>query len=198
MSQIYKWRWIRCQRHTTDVCSPWLSSQSRCKLSRPWFTTRCCWEDIFRLLSLSTKTDDDWSPINFLVVIYWFTSARLVDIFCTKSDGSHIYIAVTSYERHGVLTHRHHECLLNSLFRLTSSKLHLADPVCEIIHQWSVDFPHKILIRRKPCSCHDVFINLSPSSAAYMRRRSGSSLVQIMACRLFGSKPLSKPVLGYC
>ena len=26
----------------------------------------------------------------------------------------------------------------------------------------------------------------------------GSALVQIMACRLFGAKPLSKPMLGYC
>ena len=26
----------------------------------------------------------------------------------------------------------------------------------------------------------------------------GSTLVQIMACRLFGAKPLSKPILAYC
>ena len=26
----------------------------------------------------------------------------------------------------------------------------------------------------------------------------GSALVQIMACWLFGTKPLSKPMLGYC
>ena len=38
----------------------------------------------------------------------------------------------------------------------------------------------------------------SPPSAAYMRQGTGSSLVQIMACRLFGAKPLSKPMLGYC
>ena len=31
-----------------------------------------------------------------------------------------------------------------------------------------------------------------------MRQWIGSALVQIMACRLFGAKPLSKPVLGYC
>ena len=33
---------------------------------------------------------------------------------------------------------------------------------------------------------------------AYMRRWAGSSLVQIMACRLFGAKPLSEPMLEYC
>ena len=40
--------------------------------------------------------------------------------------------------------------------------------------------------------------NSYPPSAAYMRQWIGSALVQIMACRLFGAKPLSKPTLGYC
>ena len=31
-----------------------------------------------------------------------------------------------------------------------------------------------------------------------MRQWIGSALFQIMACRLFGTKPLSKPVPGYC
>ena len=35
--------------------------------------------------------------------------------------------------------------------------------------------------------------NSSPPSAAYLRQWIGSALVQIMACRLFGAKPLSKP-----
>ena len=39
-------------------------------------------------------------------------------------------------------------------------------------------------------------INLSPPSA-YMRQWSGSSLVQVMACRLFGDKPLNEPMLAY-
>ena len=34
-----------------------------------------------------------------------------------------------------------------------------------------------------------------PPNAAYMRQWTGSALVQIMACRLFGAKPLSNPVL---
>ena len=40
--------------------------------------------------------------------------------------------------------------------------------------------------------------NSSPPSATYMRQWIGLALVQIMACRLFCTKPLSKPVLGYC
>ena len=37
-----------------------------------------------------------------------------------------------------------------------------------------------------------------PPSAAYMRQWIWSALVRIIACRLFGAKPLSKPILGYC
>ena len=40
--------------------------------------------------------------------------------------------------------------------------------------------------------------NSSPPSAAYMRQWIGSALVQLMACRLFGAKPFSKQMLGYC
>ena len=53
-----------------------------------------------------------------------------------------------------------------------------------------------------PCQafppCKIIFINPSPPTAAYMRRRTGSALVQITACRLFGAKPSSKPILGDC
>ena len=41
-------------------------------------------------------------------------------------------------------------------------------------------------------------INSSPLSVAYMRHWTVLALVKIMACRLFGSKPLSKPMLVYC
>ena len=41
-------------------------------------------------------------------------------------------------------------------------------------------------------------LNSFPPSAAYMRHCIGSALLQIMACRLFGAKPLSKPMPGYC
>ena len=40
--------------------------------------------------------------------------------------------------------------------------------------------------------------NSSPPVVTYMCQWIGSALVQIMACRLFGAKPLSKPMLGYC
>ena len=37
-----------------------------------------------------------------------------------------------------------------------------------------------------------------PPSAAYMRQCIGSALLQIMAYYIFGAKPFSKPMLGYC
>ena len=40
-------------------------------------------------------------------------------------------------------------------------------------------------------------VNSSPPSAAYMRQWTGSALVQVMACRLFGAKPLPEPMLFF-
>ena len=59
---------------------------------------------------------------------------------------------------------------------------------------------HWIQIFGKYCGNNNVIIILNSSrpSAAYMRQRIRSALVQIMACHLFGAKPLSKPMLGYC
>ena len=41
-------------------------------------------------------------------------------------------------------------------------------------------------------------INSSPPSATYMCHRTGSALVQVMPCCLFGAKPLTEPILNYC
>ena len=41
-------------------------------------------------------------------------------------------------------------------------------------------------------------VNSSPPNAAYMRQQTGSALVQVMACRLFGAKPLPERMLTYC
>ena len=48
------------------------------------------------------------------------------------------------------------------------------------------------------CVTRSQWVNSSPPSAAYMRQWTGSSLVQVMACRLFGAKPLPEPMLTYC
>ena len=47
-------------------------------------------------------------------------------------------------------------------------------------------------------SPHTLCLLISPWCCVYMPQWTGSTLVQIMACRLFGAKPLSKLMLGYC
>ena len=47
------------------------------------------------------------------------------------------------------------------------------------------------------CITQPQIVNSPPPSAAFMCQWIRSALVKIMACRLFGAKPLSKPVLGY-
>ena len=42
------------------------------------------------------------------------------------------------------------------------------------------------------------WINSSLPNAAYLRQWTGSSLVQVMACRLFSAKPLLETILLYC
>ena len=41
-------------------------------------------------------------------------------------------------------------------------------------------------------------LNSSPPNAAYMRQWTGSSLIQVKACRLFSAKPLPEPMLDHC
>ena len=52
--------------------------------------------------------------------------------------------------------------------------------------------PRNISLRQYQC------VNSSPPSAAYMRQWTGPSSVQVMACRLFGAKPLPEPMMAYC
>ena len=58
-------------------------------------------------------------------------------------------------------------------------------------------------LKMSPGKCQPSCLSLnvltySPPSAPYMCQWIGSALVQIMACRLLGAKPLSEPMLTYC
>ena len=62
------------------------------------------------------------------------------------------------------------------------------------LHSCVFSFPGKLSFStRRIC-----LFNSSPPSATYMSQWIWSALVLIMVCRLFGVKPLSEPVLGYC
>ena len=56
----------------------------------------------------------------------------------------------------------------------------------------------KIWRKEHLCPLLQRWINSSTPSVAYMLQWIGSALVQIMACRLFGAKPLPEPMLTYC
>ena len=71
--------------------------------------------------------------------------------------------------------------------------IYVSPGLYELTIQLETDY-HEIKAER----VQKILFNSFPPSAAYMRQRIGSSLVQIMACHLFGTKPLSKPKLGYC
>ena len=82
--------------------------------------------------------------------------------------------------------------VINNLSILLPNKVHLISEVC---HKNSVGAKRQNYRER---SDFQLILISSPSNAAYMHQWIGSALVKIMACRLFGAKPLSKPMLGYC
>ena len=70
-------------------------------------------------------------------------------------------------------------------------------------HRWSVVSPHKEPVTRKMIPFDDVIMSysfcyiLTPGDA-YIRGVTKSSLVQVIAYRLFGNKPLLELMLAYC
>ena len=56
---------------------------------------------------------------------------------------------------------------------------------------------HLKMSRAKIYPVINVF-NSSRPNAAYMRQKTGSTLVKVMTCRLFGAEPLPEPMLNYC
>ena len=104
--------------------------------------------------------------------------------------------------RDSVSNHQPHDCLLNRLFRRRSnktSKLHVTG-LCTGNSLVTGEFLAQMASNAENVSIswRHYVINSSPLSAAYMRQWTGSTLVQVMACHLFGTKPLPEPTLAYC
>ena len=55
-----------------------------------------------------------------------------------------------------------------------------------------------ILITAMNILCYENWTHPPPPSAAYIRRWTGSALVQVMTCRLSGAKPWPEPILPHC
>ena len=103
-----------------------------------------------------------------------------------------------------VSNHQPPGCLLNRLFRRKSkktSKLRVTG-LCAGNSPGTGEFSAQMASYAENVSIwwrhHVIFLWLITSCAAYMRQWIGSALVQIMACRLIGAKPLTKPLLAYC
>ena len=67
----------------------------------------------------------------------------------------------------------------------------------EYWHEWIITSYNIMWRELHILSLNSKPVNSSPLSTAYIRRWIGYALVQIMACRLLGTKPLSIPMLGY-
>ena len=61
-----------------------------------------------------------------------------------------------------------------------------------IVYEIAINYGPQILKVITACC------TLITASATYMRQWTGSALVEIMACRRFGAKSFSQPLLGYC
>ena len=89
-----------------------------------------------------------------------------------------------------------HEDLSNSQFNV--NYMHT---LCIKLSKYQHDQPSNTIKQTNFCGENwsmELEINSSPPSATYMRQLIRSVLVQIMAGRLFGANPLSKPMMGYC
>ena len=108
--------------------------------------------------------------------------------------------------------------VVTSLLMPRSSMAWCKTAVTPLLAQWSY---HSLALRHRYHGCYHVctcvwvgiywvrhilalllcdagWVNSSPPSAAYMRQWTGSALVRVIACRLFGAKPLPEPMLTYC
>ena len=93
----------------------------------------------------------------------------------------------------------HHPCILGIILRLSyyllqhftrCRHMHTCQPLLILLN-------HSHFSLLCPFNLHCCCNSLRPSDA-YMHHKPRPSLVQIMACRLAGAKPSSKPTLEYC
>ena len=104
---------------------------------------------------------------------------------CDKSENARVCVRNDS-ETHSTGVTGLHSRLRRSCNPVTQSRAfhcHFAHTRAFSLHTFSAWKP--------ACLTH-------PPSAAYMRQWTGSALVQVVACRLFGATPLPEPMPPYC
>ena len=122
-------------------------------------------------------------------------------------------------ELDGVSDHQPHDCLFNRLFGRRSKKTSKprVNGLCVGNSPGTGEFPAQMASNAEnasiwwrhhvvgiftdcilSCTEHHYRSFLTPLSAAYTRQWTGSTLVQVMASRLFGAKPLPEPMVAFC
>ena len=81
--------------------------------------------------------------------------SAFLHVFIQPNSMLQLNITMTSREPHTVWNHQQLGCLLNSLFRLTSSQTSALLAFVRGIHPWRVDSPHKGLVTPKASSICD-------------------------------------------
>ena len=198
--------WWRHQMETFSALLPFVRGIHRSSDAELW-----CFLDL-RLNKRLSKQSWGW----------WFESpSRLLWRHCYVS-WSHVSVLSTKRHRRAhddVIKWKHfprcwpfvrriHRSPVNSPHKGQWRGALMFSLICTWINSW-VNNPEAGDLRRHRahydvsvmmCLFRRIFTSLlrQTHSAAYVRQWIGSELVKIMACRLFGAKPLSKPMLGYC
>ena len=117
---------------------------------------------------------------------------------CTNSYQGEIWFV--SAPNTSVYNKNHISCITNT----HGNKIWSPIPQVWIVNYYTISLYHwsKIIINYRPTKnklcLQQWFFHSSPPSVAYMSQWTGPALVKVMACRLFGAKPLPEPMPVYC
>ena len=133
------------------------------------------------------------------VSIWW----RHHVVVCRLSIIMSIISATDFNRRCGKLVYNEYCFLKRMMARLVEPGKHPRKMVCQcqminILGSYTIFWCKRPFVPNRSVEIRRLIIwpiNSSPPNVAYMGQWIGSVLVQIMACHLFGAKPLSKPML---
>ena len=124
-------------------------------------------------------------------------------VVCRLSIIMPIILATDFNRRCGKLVYNVYCFLRRMMARLVEPGKHSRKMVCQcqminILGSYTIFWCKRLFVPNRSVEIRRLIIwpiNPSPPNVAYMGQWIGSVLVQIMACHLFGAKPLSKPML---
>ena len=153
-----------------------------------------CWSARWVIISTAAQTIFSYSFTSydepFIFDLIFFYKRTLNSLLCHKVWKQS---ADTTQESNNTLTRQNGHHIADNIFKYI-----FLNENYSILIQISPGFGP---IDNNSMSHSMMFMCQAVPSAAYMRQwmgSMGSALVQIMACHLFGPKPLPKPMLGYC